>query len=87
MSAVLVETLLERGTAADMAEAEATIARLAQASADDPAVREVHLLRLRTLLARALGNDQAYADLRNRYRRSAESLGFEVHVELASNLP
>ena len=51
---VLVETLLDRGSDGDLAEAEAAINRLADAPADDGLViREIWLLRLRALLARA----------------------------------
>ena len=55
---VLVETLLDRGADGDVAEAEAAIERLADAPADDGLViREIWLLRLRALLARAHGDD------------------------------
>ena len=51
---VLVETLLDRGTDDDVAEAEAAIERLATAPADEGLViRDIWLLRLRALLARA----------------------------------
>ena len=61
---VLVETLLDRGSDADVAEAEAAIARLAAAPADEGLViRDIWLLRLRALLARAHGDAAAYADL------------------------
>ena len=52
---VLVETLLDRATDADVAEAEIAIERLAVAPADEGLViREIWLLLLRALLARAL---------------------------------
>ena len=55
---VLVETLLDRGAEGDVAEAEAAIERLAAAPADDGlAIRDIWLLRLRALLARARGDD------------------------------
>ena len=45
-----------------MAEAEAAIERLAAAPADEGLVmRDIWLLRLRALLARAHGDDAAYA--------------------------
>ena len=51
---VLVETLLERGAEGDLAEAQEAIDRLAKLRADDgSAMRQITLLRLRTLLARA----------------------------------
>ena len=66
---VLVETLLDRGADGDVAEAEAAIERLAAAPADDGLViREIWLLRLRALLARAHGDEAAYRDYRDRYR-------------------
>ncbi len=78
---VLVETLLDRGAEGDVAEAEAAIDRLAAAPADDGLViREIWLLRLRALLARAHGDDVAYRDLVSRYRAMAKSLGFEGHI-------
>ena len=81
---VLVETLLERGTDADVAEAEAAIERLAAAPADEGLViRDIWLLRLRALLARAHGDDAGYADFRDRYRDMAKTLGFEGHIAWA----
>jgi hypothetical protein len=78
---VLVETLLDRGAESDVAEAEAAITRLADAPADDGLViREIWLLRLRALLARAEGDEAAYRDYRDRYRAMATSLGFGPHV-------
>ena len=86
--AVLVETLLERGADGDVAEAEAAIDRLAAAPADDGLViREIWLLRLRALLARAHGDEAAYRDYRDRYRAMATSLGFEGHIEWAEAMP
>jgi len=79
-----VETLLDRGTESDVAEAEAAIIRLADAPADDGLViREVWLLRLRALLARAGGDETAYRDYRDRYRAMATELGFERHMAMA----
>ena len=67
-----------------MAEAEAAIERLAAAPADEGLViRDIWLLRLRALLARARGDDVAYRDLVSRYRAMAESLGFEGHIAWA----
>ena len=57
---VLVEALLERGTENDVVEAEAAIERLAAAPADEGLViREIWLLRLRALLARAHSGEAA----------------------------
>jgi hypothetical protein len=87
---VLVETLLDRGADGDVAEADAAIERLAAAPTDDgagAAVRDIWLLRLRALLARAHGDDAAYTDLRDRYRDMAKTLGFEGHIEWAEAMP
>ena len=50
-------------------------------------IREIWLLRLRALLARAHGDDTAYRDYRDRYRAMATSLGFEGHMEWAEAMP
>jgi hypothetical protein len=85
---VLVETLLDRGADDDVAEAEAAIERLATAPADEGLViREIWLLRLRALLARAHGDAAAYAHLRNQYRDMAKTLGYEGHIEWAEAMP
>jgi hypothetical protein len=81
---VLVETLLEGGSEGDLTEAQEEIDRLANLSADDgSAMREITLLRLRALLARARGDDTAHRDLAGRYRAMAKSLGFEGHIAWA----
>ncbi|OBI35055.1 AAA family ATPase [Mycobacterium colombiense] len=81
---VLVETVLERGAEGDLAEAQAAIERLANLRADQGwAIREITLLRLRALLARARGDNVAYRDLVSRYRAMAESLGFDGHIAWA----
>jgi hypothetical protein len=85
---VLVETLLDRGAEGDVVEAKAAIERLADAPADEGLViREVSLLRLRALLARAHGDAAAYVHLRDRYRDMATSLGFEGHMQWAEAMP
>jgi hypothetical protein len=80
---ILVETLLERGAAGDLAEAQEAIDWLANLPDDGSAMVEITLLRLRALLARARGDDVAQLDLVNRYRAMAKSLGFEGHVAWA----
>jgi hypothetical protein len=83
-----VETLLDRGAERDLVEAEAAIERLAAAPTDDALlVRDVLLLRLRALLARAHGDAAAYADFWDRYRDMATSLGFEGHMKWAEAMP
>ena len=92
---VLVETLLDRGAESDLVEAEAAIERLAEAAIerlaaptdDGSPVREIWLLRLRALLARAHGDAASYAHFRDRYRDMAKTLGFEGHIEWAEAMP
>ncbi|HXL61316.1 MAG TPA: cyclase, partial [Mycobacterium sp.] len=85
---VLVETLLDRGAESDVAEAEAAIERFAAAPAEeDLVIRDIWLLRLRALLARAHGDEASYRDYRDRYRAMATSLGFEGHVKWAEAMP
>jgi class 3 adenylate cyclase len=85
---VLVETLLDHGSESDVAEAEAAIERLAAAPTDEGLVlRDIWLLRLRALLARAHGDEAAYRDYRNRYQDMAKTLGFEGHMNWAGAMP
>ena len=49
--------------------------------------REIWLLRLRALMARALGDETAYRDYRDRYRDMARTLGFEGHIAWAEAMP
>jgi len=85
---VLVETLLDRGTDDDVAEAEAVIERWAAAPADEGLViRDIWLRRLRALLACARGDEAAYRDYRDHYRAMATSLGFEGHMAWAEAMP
>ena len=88
VTGVLVETLLDRGADSDLTEAEAAIERLAKApSGEGLAVRDIWLLRLRALLARALGDEVAYRDDRDRYCAMANSLGFKGHMSWAEAMP
>jgi hypothetical protein len=88
MTGVLVETLLDRGAESDVAEAEAAIEQLATAPAEEGLViRDIWLLRLRALLARAHGDAEAYKQLRDRYRDMARTLGFEGHIAWAEAMP
>jgi hypothetical protein len=85
---VLVETLLDRGAESDAAEAEAAIERLAAAPTDEGLVmRDIWLLRLRALLARAHGDEAAYREFRDCYRDMARTLGFEGHIAWAEAMP
>jgi len=84
---VLAQTLLDRGADGDVAEAEAIIERLAVAPADERRViRDIWLLRLQALLARAHGDAAAYAELRDRYRDMAKTLGLEGHMRWAEEM-
>jgi hypothetical protein len=81
---ILVETLLERGAEGDLAEAQEAIDRLANLPDDQgSAMREITLLRLRALLAQARGDEARYLGLRDRYRDTAKTLGFEGHIAWA----
>ena len=90
---VLVETLLDRAAEGDLAEAEVAIERLAEAAIEAApadrgfAVRDIWLLRLRALLARAHGDAVSYALFRDRYRDMAATLGFDGHIEWAEAMP
>lgn len=84
---VLAEILLERSTQDDLAEAQKTIDRLASLQAADGwAMRDITVLRLQTLLARARGDDAARRRSAADYRAMAESLGFEGHLAWADAL-
>ena len=76
---VLVETLLERGADGDVVEAEAATERLAAAPADKGLViREIWLLRLRALLARAHGHEARYREYRDRYCSKRKPLSWRA---------
>ena len=79
-----METLLDRSADGDVVEAEAAIERLAAAPAEEGLVmRDIWLLRLRALMARAHGDDARYREYRDRYRDMAKTLGFEGHIAWA----
>jgi hypothetical protein len=46
-------------------------------------MRDIWLLRLRALEARAHGDTTSYAHVRDRYRDMAKTLGFEGHIAWA----
>ena len=50
-------------------------------------IRDIWLLRMRALLARAQDDDAGYRDYRDRYRAMATSLGFEGHIAWAEAMP
>jgi hypothetical protein len=83
-----VQTLLDRAADGDVAEAVAAIERLAVSPADEGlAMRDIWLLRLRALLAQAMGEEESYRGYRNRYRALATSLGFEGHMDWSEAMP
>jgi hypothetical protein len=88
VTGVLVETLLDHGADGEVSEAEVAIERLAAAPADEGLViRDIWLLRLRALVARAHDDAAAYAQFRDRYRDMARTLGFEGHIAWAEAMP
>lgn len=86
-SALLAETLAERGAEGDMAEAREHADRLATLLDERPsAIVEITLLRLRALLARAVGDDAGYRDALGRHRDIAHRLGYEGHLDWAERM-
>jgi adenylate cyclase len=84
----LVESLLGRGSDADLREARAAIDRLAALPTDPGFVlNEIWLLRLEALLARTVGDEAGYRNHWDRYRARATELGFEGHINWAAALP
>lgn len=87
-TAVVAEALIDRAAEGDLAAAEAVIDRLAAAPAEDAlVVRDIWLLRVRALLARARGDEATYGDYRERYRAMAKQLDFGGHIALATAMP
>jgi adenylate cyclase len=81
---VLVEALLQRGGDGDLERARTAIDQLAAVPTEPGLVlRDIWLLRLRALLARAQGDEATYHDLQDRYRKTATDLGFEGHMATA----
>ena len=81
---VLVEALLERGSDADVADAERVIERLAAVPIEAGFVlHELPLLRLRSLLARARGDEPGYRGFLERFRDKADQAGFEAYLAQA----
>jgi adenylate cyclase len=76
--------LLTRNAEGDVQEARAAIDRLAAVPADPRLVlRDLPLLRLRALIARAEGDENGYREFADRYRELASDLGFEAHMAIA----
>ena len=79
----LADLLLRRGAAEDVREVEMMIERLEALPIEHSVLFDVHMLRLRAMLARARGDEVSYRDSVERYRNMAESLGFEGHIAIA----
>ena len=87
-TAVFAEALFCRGRNGDLEDASTAIDRMAAVPTEPGLVlRDIWLLRVRALLARARGDDAAYRDYRDRYRTMAASLGFEGHMQWAAEMP
>jgi adenylate cyclase len=81
----LVEALLQRGADGDIKDAESAVDRLGTVEVEPGIVLyDIWILKLRTLLARAKGDDEAYRQLRDSYRKMANDLGFEGHMAWAA---
>jgi adenylate cyclase len=86
-ASVLVESLLRRDHAGDLAHAQATIDRLASVPTDPGFVLyEIPLLRLNALVAQHRGDRGAYIQWVDRYRAKAASCGFAGHVAIADQM-
>jgi class 3 adenylate cyclase len=82
---VMVDVLLARGQESDIREAEVATERLAAVIRPDTglAMREVILLRMRALIARARGDEASFHDGWSRYRAAAQSHGYLGHIAMA----
>ncbi len=79
---------MQRGTDADVREAQDAIERLAAVPVEAGfALYEVQLLRMRALLARSQGDETAYRDYRDSYRGMAIERGVEGHIAIAEAMP
>jgi adenylate cyclase len=86
-TAALVEVLLTRRLDRDVVEADAVIAKWTTMTCElGVTLHEVWSLRMRAQLARARNEESSYQELRQRYRRKADQLGFEGHLALAASM-
>jgi hypothetical protein len=84
---LLVGVLLEHGTDGDFVRIQVAIDRLSAMPLDTASpARDLMVLKLRTLLAHARGDDD-YDELRDRYRGMTNSLGFGGHTQWAEEMP
>jgi adenylate cyclase len=80
----LVEALVHSGSDADLQDAKVAVDRLAALPIEPGVVvYDIWLQRVRTLLARAQGDDATYREYRDHYRKMASELGFEGHMAWA----
>jgi adenylate cyclase len=87
-TSTLVELLLQRAAPHDLDAAQSSIDRLVAVPTDPGFIlHALPLLRLRALLARAHGDEDAYRNYRDRYRDMAKTLGFEGHIEWTEAMP
>ncbi|AKK26570.1 AAA family ATPase [Mycobacterium sp. EPa45] len=81
---ILVETLVERSSDGDLTEAEEAVKVLeASRPQHDSAILDITILRLRTMLVKARGDESTYRLMANNYLARATSLGFEGHIAWA----
>jgi class 3 adenylate cyclase len=86
-TSVLVESLLRRGRAVDLDEARSAIDTLAAVPIDPGFVLyELPLLRMRALLASAVGDEGRYRTCADRYLAMAQALHFEGHMVRAREM-
>ena len=87
-TAVFAEALFLRGRNGDLEMATTAIDRMAAVPTEMGLVlRDIWLLRLHALSARARGDEAAYRGYRDRYRAMATSLGFEGHMQWSGEMP
>ncbi|MCV7169516.1 AAA family ATPase [Mycobacterium manitobense] len=85
---ILVETLVSRGTEADLREAEIAVDRLeAGPRHAGLAMRHTVVLRCRALIAQARGDDARYVDLLDGYRTAAADHRYQGHAAWAAAMP
>ncbi|OBK74076.1 adenylate/guanylate cyclase domain-containing protein [Mycobacterium sp. 1274761.0] len=86
-SMTLAEALIQRGDTGDLERAQSVMDQLAAIPTDPGFVlHDITLHRLRTVMARARGDDAGYRESRDCYRSMAERLGFEGHMAWAAEL-
>jgi class 3 adenylate cyclase len=84
---MLVKALLEVGTEKDIQDAGVALDRLSAVPQLDGSVfRDLILLRLWALVARARGDEAGFRDFATRYRDMAVSLGFAGHMAIAESM-